>query len=206
MVKEHLPASVPAVAHVADPDGAPMVRMGLQFKGPGMPQAQDAFRSEEDHWFATEKKFYRVVRIQPPALLAFSYVDRPELVDDFLKPPAIAGTKGVARFRYQDRSGKTRVFDWALDGQEGKSVALPESDLTVTLSEATEFPTASRRARAGSGRRLDPDRRVQDPVRQGRADHPHGAGQLADGPQRDSPDGRLGKSTCRDRWRRSTTW
>ena len=143
VVKEHLPASVPAVAHVADDDGAPMVRIGLQFKGPGMPQAQDAFRSEDDHWFATERKFYRVVRTQPPALLAFSYVDRPELVDDFLKPPTDSGPKGVARFRYQDRTGRTQVFDWALDGQEGKSVALPESDLTVTLSQATEFPTSS---------------------------------------------------------------
>ena len=119
-----------------------MVRMGLQFKGPGMPQAQDAFRSEEDHWFATERKFYRVVRSQPPAVLAFSYVDRAELVDDFLKPPADPGTKGVARFRYPDRSDKTRVFDWALTGQEGKSVALPDSDLTVTLSQAAEFPTS----------------------------------------------------------------
>ena len=143
VVKEHLPASVPAVAHVADPDGAPMVRIGLQFKGPGMPQAQDAFRSEADHWFAIERKFYRVARSQPPAVLTFSYVDRPELVDDFLKPPADPGTKGVARFRYPDRSGKTRVFDWPLDGQDGKSVALPESDLTVTLSQATEFPTSS---------------------------------------------------------------
>ena len=81
-------------------------------------------------------------RSQPPAMLAFSYVDRPELVDDFLKPPADPGTKGVARFRYPDRSGKTRVFDWALDGQEGKSIALPDSDLAVTLSQATEFPTS----------------------------------------------------------------
>ena len=96
VVKEHLPASAPAVAHVADPDGVPMIRLGLQFKGPGMPQAQDAFRSEQDHWFATEKKFYRTVRSQPPALLAFSYVDRPELVDDFLKPPAAPGQKGSA--------------------------------------------------------------------------------------------------------------
>ena len=73
-----------------------MVRMDLQFKGPSMPRAQDAFRSEEEHWFATdkEKKFYRVVRSQPPALLTFSYVDRPELVDDFLKPPR-GGAKGV---------------------------------------------------------------------------------------------------------------
>ena len=142
VVKEHLPASAPAVAHVADPDGAPMVRMGLQFKGPGMPQAQDAFRSEEDHWFAVERKLYRVVRTQPPALLAFSYVDRPELVDDFLKPPADSGPKGVARFRYPDRAGKTRVFDWALDGQTGKSIPLPDSELTVTLSQAAEFPTS----------------------------------------------------------------
>jgi ResB-like family len=153
VVKEHLPASVPATAHVADPDGAPMVRIGLQFKGPGMPQAQDAFRSEEDHWFVTERKFYRVARSQPPAVLTFSYVDRPELVDDFLKPPADPGTKGVARFRYPDRSGKTRVFDWPLDGQYGKSVALPESDLTVTLAQATEFPTGD----SGLGRILGED-------------------------------------------------
>jgi hypothetical protein len=153
VVKEHLPASVPAVARVAGPDGTPMVRIGLQFKGPGMPQAQDAFRSEEDHWFTTERKFYRVVRTQPPALLAFSYVDRPELVDDFLKPPADSGTKGVARFRYRNRSGKTQIFDWALDGQDGKSVALPESDLTVTLSHAAEYPTGD----SGLGRILGDD-------------------------------------------------
>ena len=45
-------------------------------------------------------------------------------------------------FHYLDRSGKSRVFDWALSGQEGKSVTLPESDLAVTLSQATEFPTS----------------------------------------------------------------
>ncbi len=133
VVKEHLPASVPAVAHVADPDGAPMARIGLQFKGPGMPTAQDAFRSEEDHWFATEKKFYRVVRSQPPGA-ARLFVCRPPRAGRRLPQAAGGrGAKGVARFRYQDRSGKSRVFDWALDGQQGKSVALPDSDLTVTL-------------------------------------------------------------------------
>ena len=83
VVNEYLPASAPAVTHVADPDGSPMIRLGLQFKGPGMPKGQDAFRSEEDRWFTTEKKFFRVLRSQPPALIAFSFVDRPELVDDF---------------------------------------------------------------------------------------------------------------------------
>jgi hypothetical protein len=145
VVKQHFPASVPATAHVADPDGSPMVRLGLQFKGPGMPKAQDAFQSEEDHWFVTESKFRRIVRNQPPALLAFSYVDRPELVDDFLKPPPDQGTKGVARFRYHDRSGNERTFDWALEGQEGKSVVLPESDLTVALTETAAFPTSTGR-------------------------------------------------------------
>ena len=70
-----------------------------------------------------------------PALITFSAVDRPELVEDFLEPPATPGKDGVARFRFPDQSGRTRVFDWALDGQQGKSVRLPESDLTVALTE-----------------------------------------------------------------------
>jgi hypothetical protein len=141
VVTESLPASVPAVAHLADPDGAPMARLGLGFKGPGMPRAQDGFPSEEDHWFATERKFHRVVRSQRPALIAFSYVDRPELIEDFLMPPASTGVDGLARFRYQDRAGRRRVFDWDLTGQAEKSVALPDSDLTVTLTELTNFST-----------------------------------------------------------------
>jgi hypothetical protein len=145
VVKEFFPASAPAIAHVPDDDGAPLARLELKFKGPGMPKAQDGFRSEEDHWFATERKFYRVVRSQRPAVIAFSYVDRPELVDDFLKPPQGGGSSGVARFRYQDQSGRSRVFDWPLEGQKGKSVVLPDSDLSVVLSEATEFPTSTGR-------------------------------------------------------------
>ena len=206
VVKEHLPASVPAVAHVADPDGAPMVRMGLQFKGPGMPQAQDAFRSEQDHWFATEKKFYRIVRSQPPALLAFSYVDRPELVDDFLKPPADPGTKGVARFRYQDRSGKTRVFDWALDGQEGKSVALPESDLTVTLSRSGRVSDVRHRARAVLGEDSIPIAVFK--IQSGK-DEPVTHMALANLPMVPNvipPVGPGRQKPRRVRWRRSTTW
>jgi hypothetical protein len=141
VVKEHLPASTPAVAHVADPAGSPTIRLDLRFKGPRMPKAQDAFESEADHWFVTERKFYRVARSQPPALLSFAYVDRPYLVDDFLKPAGSSESGGVARLRYQDRSGQTRTYDWPLAGQQGKSVTLPESDLKVTLNETTDFPT-----------------------------------------------------------------
>jgi hypothetical protein len=146
VVKEYLPASAPAREHVNDAQGAPMARIRLRFKAPGMAQEQDAFGSEDEEWFVTERKFFRVVRaprMGAPALISFGAVDRPELVDDFLKPPA-GGKSGVARFRYNDRSGRPRSFDWALDGQQGKSVSLPESDLTVTLSETMDFPTQTR--------------------------------------------------------------
>ena len=106
-----------------------------------MPRAQEAFRSEDEHWFVTEKKFYRVVRSQRPAVITFSYVDRPELVEDFLKPASAGATAGAARFRYRDRTGASRTFDWALEGQEGKSIMLPDSDLNVLLEKATDFPT-----------------------------------------------------------------
>jgi hypothetical protein len=62
-------------------------------------------------------------------------------VEDFLKPPAGGSGGGTARFRYRDRSAASRTFDWVLDGQEGKSIVLPDSDLNVLLEKATEFPT-----------------------------------------------------------------
>ncbi len=147
VVKEHLTASDEATEHVEGPDGAPMARIRLHFKAPGMPEAQEAFPSEDSQWFLTDRKFYRAAR-EPmrgaPALVTFSVVDRPELVEDFLKPPADPGTKGVARFRYVDRSGHAKVYDWPLEGQQGKSVALPDSDLTVSLTEVVHFPTQER--------------------------------------------------------------
>ena len=122
VVKEFLPASAAAKAHVVDRDGAPMVRIGLQFKGPSMPQAQDAFRSEDEHWLATEKRFYRVVRSQPPAMIMFSYVNRPELVDDFLKPPFAAVPAASPGSAIRIEPAVSRSFDWVLDDQKGKSI------------------------------------------------------------------------------------
>ncbi len=143
VVKEHLPASVPATVHVTDPDGAPMARLTLDFKAPGMPQGSDAFTSEDEHWFVLEKKFRRVVRNQRPAVIVFAQVDRQELVDDFLKPPEL-GTKGIARFRYQDAAGKPRTHDVAIEGlASGKTFPLPESKLTVEFREVSDLPTVS---------------------------------------------------------------
>ena len=160
-----------------------------------MPEAQEAFPSEDSQWFLTDRKFYRVAR-EPmrgaPALVTFSAVDRPELVEDFLKPPADPGTKGVARFRYPDRSGATKVYDWPLEGQEGKSVTLPDSDLTVSLIGDRALPDPGARPRPHAGRGPDPDRAVQDPEGRRRAGHAHGAGEPADGPEPDPVAGRGG--------------
>jgi len=140
VVKKHLPSATPAVLHQADPSGDPMARIQLQFKAPGMAQAQDAFATEDEQWFKLDRRFYRVARSDAPATVTFAYVDRPELIEDFLKPPLNPGPRGVARFRYPDSSGKARVFDLALEGQEGKSVPLPDSDLTVKVEKVADFP------------------------------------------------------------------
>ncbi len=169
VVKEHLPASHAGGGArgrcrrlADDPARSPDSR------GRACPRRRMPSDRKKQHWFATERKFYRVVRSQPPALLAF-WLCRPARAGRRFPqaPGSSPATKGVARFRYSDRSGKARVFDWALDGQQGKSVVLPESELTVTLSQATEFPTQGSAARSSPGRRPDSDRRVQDPAGKG---------------------------------------
>jgi hypothetical protein len=147
VVKNHMPASVWAFAHEADPNGAPMVQLRAKFKGPGMPMTMDIFEGE-DRWFKADKRMYRVSKnkgsgdfSRMPATIAFLFVDRPELVDNFLNPPKDPGQDGVARFRYRDRSGKDRTYDWSLDGQTDKSITLPDSDLTVRYTGSAEIPT-----------------------------------------------------------------
>lgn len=140
VAKSHIPASVPVTLHEAGPSGAPMVKIRPMFKGPGMPQPQDVFVDEEERWFVSENRLHKVARGGRPAQFAFLYVDRPELVDDFLNPPADAGSAGVARFRYKDESGRDRTYDWALDAQDGKSVTLPESDLSVKFLGLIDLP------------------------------------------------------------------
>ena len=144
VVKEHLPASVPAVDHVADPDGSPMVRIGLQFKGPGMPKAQDAFRSEEEHWFATEQQVLSG-RSQSAARLSWRFLMSiaPSWSTTSSSRRRVREQKGSPGSAIATASGKdARLRLGRSTDQQGKSVGLPESELTVTLSEATEFPTS----------------------------------------------------------------
>jgi hypothetical protein len=149
VIKSYLPASMPAKIHVPDPKGVPWARIRPRFKGPQMPEAMDVFGAEQQ-WFTTDRQFYRATKSEGPAQFAFLYVDRDELVEDFLNPPKDAGKEGVARFHYRDRSGKERNHEWRLEGQEGKPTSLPESDLTVTFEGVIDFPLAG----SGIGRGL----------------------------------------------------
>ncbi len=142
VVKSHIPASAPAIKHTADPSGSPMAKIRVRFKPPRLPAMVDVFEDEE-RWFVTDKRLNKVVKvIGSPARIAFYYVDRSELIDDFKNPPEVSGLEGVARFHYSDQSGKNRRYDWALDGQAGKTVTLPESDLTVKFIDVVGFPAA----------------------------------------------------------------
>ena len=149
VVKRYLPASAPDTLREASPSGQPMARMLLQFKAPGMPEARLANAEDSQQWFKLDRRFYRTARSDGmPALISFGFVDRPEYVDDFLKPPLDQSPTGVARIRYAGKDGKERAFDFVLETPPEKQVPLPESDLTVALQKLAHFPTAE----AGLGR------------------------------------------------------
>ena len=141
-VRQYLPASAPATLREADPSGQPMARMLLQFKAPGMPEARLANSDDAAQWFKLDRRFYRTARSDGmPALISFGYVDRPEYVEDFLKPPLDKSPTGVARFRYVDKEGKEREFDFTLETKANEFVPLPDSDLSVSLDKLAHFPT-----------------------------------------------------------------
>lgn len=143
VVREYMPASAPATLRVADPAGQPMARMQLQFKGPGMPEAQPALTSEDDQWFKLDRRFHRTARSGGmPVLVTFSSVDKQGYLDDFLNPPLKVSEIGVARIRYDDKDGKERVFDLPLETPAEEEIKLPDSDLTVVLEKLAHFPTA----------------------------------------------------------------
>ncbi|MDR3636684.1 MAG: cytochrome c biogenesis protein ResB [Isosphaeraceae bacterium] len=149
VVKAHLPASMWTVKHEPDPGGDPMLKLRPRFKGPGMPRFRDILADDDERWFTTEHRFQRAGKTNFPARFAFQYTERPDLVDDFLSPPDAKGPEGVARFRYQDKGGKTRTYDWALTGQEGKSLTLPDSDLKLVYTKRAELPARELPVKAG---------------------------------------------------------
>jgi hypothetical protein len=170
-VKRFIPASIPAVVHEADPDGTPMLEIRPRIKAPGMPRFNDALEGD-DRWLTiADSRFGRAARRQMPGLFVFLYSKKLHAADDFLHPPKPSGPDGAVRIRYKDRKGGERSFDWALDGQAGKSITLADSDLHVGFEKvvaidaaqqgiaraigSSEIPIAQFRVRQGDGPSAD---------------------------------------------------
>ena len=136
-------------------------------------------------WFKLERRLYRSAKNVSPALFAFMYADRPEMVEDFLSPPESTGPEGAARFRYRDKSGAERKYDWPLEGQAGKSITLPDSDLTATFVKVAQIPTSETGLAQDAGRAGDPRRPLPGPQGGRPRGRPLRVGVVADGPERD---------------------
>ncbi len=87
-IKKFYAASIPKTIFVPDPAGSPMIKLRPKVLPPGGKVPVDVFTSEEDRWFAVEPRgLPRVFRTAGPAQFIFSYVDRPEIFDDFANTP-----------------------------------------------------------------------------------------------------------------------
>lgn len=136
-VRGYHPSARPShVEHVAAESGAPMLRLRPRAKPPRAAEFMDAFPDPNQRWFsfAQSTQGYRITHKAGAALFAFLYVDRPELVADFLDPPKDYGRLGVARLHYVDKAGKDRRYDLRIDdAHPDVPIALPDSDLTATF-------------------------------------------------------------------------
>ncbi len=141
-LKNYYAASVGGAEFVPDPSGTPMVKIRPMFKPPGSAEPMDVFPREESRWLVAEGgKIQRAVKDQRPARFLFTYVSRPEVLDDFLDPPAEPGLEGVARLRYTDSAGKPRRLDVPLDGAAvDRPIPLPDSDLTASFAKVDHVP------------------------------------------------------------------
>ena len=144
VVKDYLPASAPPrLAPVAGSGGVPMIKAALLVKPPNAPNEIDALDDggqDHERWLiASNPRVRRDSRDVMAALLAFQYLDTPDKVEDFLALPKDPLKDEVARIHYKDRSGKDRVFEWAVDGKE-KTEVLPDSDISVTYAKRDVIP------------------------------------------------------------------
>ncbi len=130
-----LPEAKPKFTHESVPDGMPMIDAHLLIAAPNQLQAQDVLDDGVGRWLKAGDRFGRVARSIGPATIAFQFVpsDDPELaskVADFLDPPKLTTPDGTARLHYVDKAGKSRTFDWVVDGKPRKET-LPDSDIAV---------------------------------------------------------------------------
>ncbi len=158
-VKAFLPSSRPRYLHeaVAGGQGEPMIRLKLAVQPPNALTPFDPLQEDNvldrNQWLVADDLFRHASRDLSPARFSFQYADTPEMVADFLDPPG-EGLRKAARLHYQDKAGKTRSYDWDLEGDGGKSgkaVTLPDSDFTATLVEQSRFPDRGGSIAAATG-------------------------------------------------------
>jgi hypothetical protein len=154
VMKDYLPhATPPRDRHEAGPNGVPMLRMALLAQGPGQKEASDALGDRG--WLVANRPLgvgtinLRLLTVRYQAVEGQRGL---EVLDDFLHLPPDPRRQRQARIHYTDSSSRRRVYDWILDEadaalerakpvREGKTIALPDSDLSVTFMGVVPFPT-----------------------------------------------------------------
>ncbi len=147
-IKGYYAGSILKEVVVPNPAGRPMVKLHPVIIPPGEKVPRDVkfpdkdFPEADDPWFSlADDKLARVVKDAGPAQFIVSKALRPEVLDDFLDPPSDPGLEGVAFLHYEDKAGKTRRFDVRLDdAKAGRSIPLPDSDLTATFNKISHVP------------------------------------------------------------------
>lgn len=159
-VKHYLAASGPRYEHrPAGPSekGLPMLALQLAVKPPNAVRPVEFFQDDtagSERWLVARGNLRRGVK-RPrmfgrsgSTLVSLQMVEPGWQLDDFLHPPD--ATKETARLHYVDRDGKARTYDWVLSESAahddepkdlGKTIQLPESDLSVTYQGPLSLPS-----------------------------------------------------------------
>jgi hypothetical protein len=137
-----LPAAKAQFEHEKSQEGRPMIDAHLIINAPNQVEGEDILGDEVGRWLKADTRFGRVARSAGPAIVAFQHLpandpDLNEKISDFLEPQKLTTADGTARLHYKDKSGKSRFYDWIIDGQPRKET-LPESDLTVEFLKTQE--------------------------------------------------------------------
>jgi hypothetical protein len=146
VIKDYYAAtSPPFFVADASQDGPRKIKVSFEVTPPGASAPMDPFArlGERARWLELSggRIFDRAVQEAGPAFISFVHVDTPEKLDDFLHPPRDALNDRLARFRYVDKNGKARVYEWIVDkNQVDKPFALPDSDMTVKLVRTIDVP------------------------------------------------------------------
>ncbi len=169
VVKDFLPSSTePRPVYEPSRDGVPMLRTALLVQPPGEARGRDAFQGRG--WVvASSEQLGHGTLEAGPAKISFQYLSGPNAemaLDDFLHPPKDPLKDRLARFHYRDRQGNPRVYDWLIEDSQrmkvengkvvaaGKSVTLPDSELTATLVGVLPMPTVNHELLGGLDERL----------------------------------------------------